>query len=180
MMKADMMIQGITASYVEHNVGYLPMPNSIEMMLTNVPPPDYLISEAFLVPVNAEGEILFAHSKEKGLKFAGGAIRKKETALQAAMREAKAQIGATCSRIEQIGYLRMVTKSADAMEQNIAFHVFYAGEVESMPPYLGKIDYLRPEKFKADEIEYLDGHIGKKARYLHAEALRVLNQKLAA
>lgn len=165
-------------AHVDRNVSYLPQPNRVELVITDVPPPEELTRTSFLLPITDDDGLMFAHNRRRGIEFPGGHIEPGEDYIQAARREGREEVGVECGEIVQIGYMRM-TSEGDVppgwkYPHPESYQVFHAGRVESIAHYVENEECRQPEVFSGEEVEHLDGSIGIKARILHEAALRAL------
>ena len=157
--------------HVEHDVAYLPTPNTVEVVITSELAPPDLTKTAFMVPVCDDGGIVIAVNQRRGLEIAGGHIEDGETAEQAAFREAFEETGTTVSNVVPIGFLRM-TSTADAAPHGYAYpfplsyQQFFAGNVENIEPYTDNDECSAPVKI----YDTLDRRIIRKSITLFGNA----------
>lgn len=137
--------------HVEHDVAYLPTPNTVEVVITSELAPPDLTKTAFMVPVCDDGGIVIAVNQRRGLEIAGGHIEADETAEDAAFREAVEETGTTVSNIAPIGFLRMTSTAESAPEGYaypfpLSYQQFFAGSVENIEPYTDNDECSAPVK----------------------------------
>lgn len=125
--------------FVDRNVPYLPLPNYVEVVLTDELSPVDLTKTAFVVPVCDDGSIILANNVRRGLEISGGHIEDGETPEEAACREALEEVGCEVTDVVPIGYLRMVSEGevpADyAYPHPISYQQFFAGRVTAINEY---------------------------------------------
>jgi 8-oxo-dGTP diphosphatase len=138
----------VRATY--ENVGYLPQPNTIEVVVTDEPPPRDLTTTAFLLPIFDDGSVLLSRHRRRGVEPAGGHIEPGETPEQAAARELYEETGCVVRDVRPVGYLRM-TSHADAppgwrYPHPVSYQQFFIGRVMRLDPYVVNAECGLPEK----------------------------------
>lgn len=136
--------------YVEHDVSYLPLPNTVEIVITNQLAPVELTRTAFMLPVFDDGALLIAQNRRRGLEIAGGHIEGDETPEVAAIREALEETGCTVTGVRPIGYLRMTSKGVapDGYRYPfpLSYQQFFAGRAERLDSYVENDECVAPIK----------------------------------
>jgi 8-oxo-dGTP pyrophosphatase MutT (NUDIX family) len=149
--------------YSKSDVLYLPQPNHVEFLKDSALTPLDLTPTAFMVPLMADGSVVMAQNRRRGLEFPGGHIDPGESSCAAAHRETVEETGYWVSHIKALGYL-IQTCEAPAPEGYrypwpISFQQFYTGDVMSSKPYVENDECLAPVVLSRSEAEErLDAH----------------------
>lgn len=156
--------------YVENDVSYLPIPNRVEIVLSEELAPVDLTRTAFMVPVFEDGALLIAQNRRRGLEIAGGHIEGEETPEEAAIREVMEETGCEVRDVRPIGYLRMMTEGeipADyAYPFPLSYQQFFAARVDRLGVYEENEECISPIKL----YDTLDRRIAKKSITFFGEA----------
>jgi 8-oxo-dGTP diphosphatase len=124
--------------FVATNVAYLPAPNTVEIVLSEIAAPSKFTATAFVLPVR-DGKIVMAHNLRRGIEVPGGHVEAGETLEQAARREAWEEVGVKLGDLTPIGYLRMNSFGDPPDDYKyphpLSFQQFFAGRVEEMTEF---------------------------------------------
>jgi 8-oxo-dGTP diphosphatase len=131
--------EGMTVFHTDDNVGYLPLPNRVEAVLSIHVSDQSLTKTAFLLPVFPDGSIVLAQNQRRGLEIAGGHAEPGETLVEAAVREAFEEVGCVVGDPIPIGFLRM-TCAGNIPEgygypYPVSFQQFFAAPVVEQVAY---------------------------------------------
>lgn len=148
--------------HTEHNVPYLPFPNTVEVVITNDPAPSDLTRTAFMIPVEGD-KVVLATNQRRGLEAAGGHREGNETMVEAAIREALEETGSHVGDVIPIGYLRMQVYRIMAPEGYeypfpLSFQQFFAGRLLTLDEYIDNDECSQPEL-----LHYAEPRIQKKS-----------------
>lgn len=121
------------------DVSYLPVPNTVEVVISSTICSPVLTSTAFMIPVFADGSVLLARNQNRGIEIPGGHVEGKESLLEAAIREALEETGCTVGDVRPIGFLRMICHG-DRPEDHpypfpVSYQQFFAGRVKKQLPF---------------------------------------------
>jgi 8-oxo-dGTP diphosphatase len=154
--------------HTEHDVGYLPLPNTVEVILSDELCDPLLTRTAFMLCVE-NGCLVLAQNQRRGLEVAGGHVEPGETLMEAAMREAYEEVGCTVDLVRPIGFLRM-TSAGDVPEDwayphPLSYQQFFAGRVVERHPYESNEECAAPVRVRnPDQIERVSARLfGKHA-----------------
>jgi 8-oxo-dGTP pyrophosphatase MutT (NUDIX family) len=131
-------ILDLPASLVEHDVPYLPTPNTVEVVITGIEPPDELSPTAFMMAVDGDGRVAYAMNARRGIEVAGGHVDPGETPREAAEREAVEEVGARVEDVRPLGFLRCISHGEPSPEYRakypwpISFQRFYVGRLTEL------------------------------------------------
>lgn len=134
--------------YQKSDVAYLPQPNLVEFLADDEQAPVALTSTAFMVPLLADGSVVMANNRRRGLEFPGGHIDPGETQCAAAHRECVEETGYWVSHIRALGYL-LQTTTAPCPEGYrypwpVSYQQFYTADVLRWAPYVENDECLNP------------------------------------
>ena len=149
--------------YRKEEVSYLPPPNYVEFILDTEMTPLDLTATSFMVPLLANGSVVMANNRRRGLEFSGGHVDPGETTTKAAHRECVEETGYWVSHIKPLGYLLQSSSGPKPATYNypypISFQQFFVGNVMSFVPYIENDECLAPVILTHDEArERLDAN----------------------
>lgn len=161
-------------AYTDFNVGYLPPPNRVEVVLTDEVAPFELTRTAFMLPMFRDGSFLLAHNQRRGLEIPGGHVDPGETLLQAALRECDEEVGASVISVVPLGYLKMISSGPTPKDWSyphpISYQQFYTGIVDGQRIYTANDECAEPVRI----IDIADARIKRKTIRIFVEAARAL------
>lgn len=135
-------------AHTTHNVGFLPRPNRVEIILTDTVAPVALTKTAFVVPVFEDGTFLLASNRRRGIETPGGHVDDGETLEQAAIREAYEETGAMVGDLIPIGYCKMISEGVAPEDWQYphpeSYQQFYAGIICEVTPFVPNDECLPP------------------------------------
>lgn len=138
----------MTIAHTVHDVDYLPKPNRVDIVVTDIEAPADLTRTAFMIPAYDDGTLLLAMNQRRGLETPGGHIDPGETAMEAAIREAHEETGCRVEDVKPIGYLRMTC--AGEMPEGYAYpfplsyQQFFAGRITEVHDYVTNDECAQP------------------------------------
>jgi 8-oxo-dGTP pyrophosphatase MutT (NUDIX family) len=148
----------IPAVLVDYDVPYMPKPNRVEVVITDIEPPDHLSPTAFMMAVAPDGRVAYAVNARRGIEVAGGHIDPGETPREAAEREAVEEVGARVEDVRQLGFLRCISDgepSAEYLEKYpwpVSFQRFYAGRISEIVAHTMPEECHDPVLLDADAV----------------------------
>lgn len=150
-----------TVVNVRRDVGYLPSPNRVELVLDTTPPHKHLTRTSFVIPVMDDGSIVMANNRRRGAEVPGGHIEEGESQEIAARREGVEEAGLQLGRCEVLGHMRM-TSSAAAPDgwkypHPLSYQSFFAARVVALDPYVENDECLSP--IIVSDLETLEPHV---------------------
>ena len=173
----------IPAVLVQENVAYLPLPNRVELVLTDVSPPAELTPTSFMIGITDDGGIVLADHAERGLEITGGHIDPGETVVQGAIREGAEESGAEYGTVWPIGYLRCISGGTVPDDypypHPIGYQALHAAAVVAMTARDDYLECRRPRIVHPDEFAALardKQHLARQLELLHAAALKALGR----
>ena len=123
----------LPAAYSSPNKLYLPIPNQVDVVITDRLAPKALTTTAFILPFNGRG-LIGANNMKRGLEIPGGHIEPGETASEAAIRECFEETGYYVRNVHPIGFLRMtIAATVDGTYKYphpISFQQFFVGTTQ--------------------------------------------------
>jgi 8-oxo-dGTP pyrophosphatase MutT (NUDIX family) len=166
----------IPAAWTNYDVPYLPLPNRVELVLTDVEAPAGSTRTAFTVPIMEDGSLVMATNRRRGLEFSGGHMNPGENAQTAARRECFEETGCTVDELVPVGFLRMISDGivpdGYRYPHPVGYQQFYAARVVSMAPYAANDECLAPTVLSPEEASRTLTD-GRKIRY--EDAVSVLD-----
>ncbi len=161
-----------------HDLPYLPLPNRVEVLLSDEEPPAELTRTGFLLPFTRQGDLVMAHNRRRGLEAAGGHIEQGEDARTAAIREGLEETGAVVTLARPVGCLRM-TSDGQVPEgwrypHPVGFQAFFTGVVEELQVYVPNDECLQPRLIKPAEALAPDSPLTPALRLFHARAFETV------
>ncbi|MCV9964574.1 NUDIX domain-containing protein [Pararhizobium sp. BT-229] len=95
----------------EANVAYIPLPNTVDVVISEVLPPEAVTPTAFAFAFFDNGDVLLAHNRRRQVEVPGGhrdpvAGGGKEHPAVAAARETLEETGAVVSDLVPVGFMR--------------------------------------------------------------------------
>lgn len=125
--------------YRKENVSYLPQPNYVQFVADDTIQHPDLTRTAFMVPLLADGSVIMANNRRRGIEFPGGHIDPGETSCAAAHRECVEETGYWVNVIKSIGYLRMTSEGEVPDDWQyphpLSYQQFFAGMVKDNVVY---------------------------------------------
>ena len=159
-------------AYTDRDVGYLPLPNSVEITLTNIVAPVELTRTAFVMPMFEDGSFLLAMNQRRGIEIPGGHVEPGETLKQAAAREGEEEVGAIVTRLIPIGYLKMTSEGVVPPDWKyphpVGYQQFYAGLITDVREYVANDECAEP--FRCHDLN--DRRITRKTISIFGEEAR--------
>lgn len=162
------------------DVSYLPLPNRVDLVLTDVPPPAELTPTAFMIGITDDGGLVLADHAERGPEISGGHLEPGETPEDAARREGCEETGATYWSVWPIGYLRCTSEGTVPEDHPyphpVGYQALYAGSVVSMD---ARDDYLEcrpPSIVHPAEFGSLDPSLAAQLVPMYDAAMRALGR----
>lgn len=145
------------------NVKYLPLPNTVEAVISNKLAPAELTATAFVLPIK-DGQLVMANNTRRGLEIPGGHVEVGETLIQTAEREAFEEAGCTFVRLIPLGYLRNRTEGAKPEGYKypypLSYQQFFVGEVAEIVEYVDNDECSAPQTVHADQLaEIVDPYV---------------------
>ena len=139
-----------------HNVGFLPLPNAVEIVLDDQESDRLLTATAFVVPVFQDGSVMMASNVRRGIEIPGGHVDPWETLQEGAIRECFEEVGCTVSDIKPLGYLRMTCHGSAPENYRypfpISYQQFYYAVVEEIFPYVENDECLTPVRLTGHHL----------------------------
>lgn len=121
------------------DVAYLPVPNTVEVVISSTVCTPLLTSTAFMIPVFDDGSVLLARNQNRGIEIPGGHVEGDESLLDAAIREALEETGCIVTDVRPIGFLRMICHGEKPDNHRYPFPLcyqqFFAGRVKKQLPF---------------------------------------------
>ena len=138
----------LPAAATRLNVRYLPLPNRIETLLSDLLAPAHLTRTAFCLALLDDDRLVMATNRRRGQEIPGGHIDPGETAEMAARRELREETGYTAGAMIPIGMLRMTSDGVAppdwAYPHPVGFQQFFAARVRGSLPYAANDECLAP------------------------------------
>lgn len=165
----------IPAVHVQTDAAYLPLPNRVELVLTDVAPPDDLTPTSFVIGIADDGEIVMANHALRGVEITGGHREPGETPRQTARREGGEESGARYLTLWPIGYLRCVSQGTvpdgHPYPHPVGCQAIHAASVAEMERREDYLECLPPTVLDTAGIAKLPEPLRSRLRLLHAAAL---------
>lgn len=134
--------------HTTRDVGFLPKPNTVEVVASPELAPVSMTATAFMIPLTVDGKVVMAQNRRRGIEFPGGHIDPGETPTQAAVRECLEETGYRVSHIRAIGYQMMTSlgKKPEGYKypHPLGFQQFFVGRVMGFDPYVENDECLTP------------------------------------
>jgi 8-oxo-dGTP pyrophosphatase MutT (NUDIX family) len=160
--------------YTTHNVPYIPGPNKVEVVLSDILCPPKLTHTAFVLPMFDDQSFLLAVNQNRGIEIPGGHVDEGETLEQAAVREAFEEVGARVTDLRVLGHLKM-TMMGEKPEgyrypYPISFQQFFTGRISDVIDYEANDECAMP--FRCHDLN--DRRVTRKTISLFGEAARLI------
>lgn len=129
--------------FATHDVPYIPVPNVVDVLITDQVAPTELNPTAFIFAFLPDGSLVLANNVKRGGEVCGGHIDPGETADIAAIREGREEAGIRVGAVAPIGIFRSHTtglKPEPGMTRReyphpVSTQQFFVGIVELLEPY---------------------------------------------
>lgn len=168
------------AVHTQTDVGYLPLPNRVDLVLTDVPPPIELTPTSFVIGITDDGGVVLADHGERGLEITGGHIDPGENPSMAARREGAEESGAEYGMLWPIGFLRCVSGGSVPEDHPyphpVGYQAIHAGGVISLSPRDDYLECRPPVVMRPDQFATLRPSLAGKMPLLYAAALAALGR----
>jgi 8-oxo-dGTP diphosphatase len=144
-------------TYQIDDISYLSKPNKVIFYLDDDLSPAESTSTAFMVPLLADGSLVMANNRRRGLEFPGGHINLGETSCAAAHRECFEETGCWVSHIRAVGYLEQTCEGNRpelySYPWPVSYQQFYVADVMRCTPYVENDECLNPVVISPDAIK---------------------------
>ncbi len=165
----------VPAVHVQTDAAYLPLPNRVELVLTDVAPPDDLTPTSFVIGIADDGGMVMANHALRGVEITGGHREPGETPRQAARREGGEESGARYLTLWRIGYLRCVSQGTvpdgHPYPHPVGYQAIHAASVAEIERREDYLECLPPVVLGTDGIATLAEPLRSRLWLLHAAAL---------
>lgn len=179
----------IPAVLTRRNVSYLPQPSSVDLVLTDVPPPVQLTPTSFMIGITDDDGVVLADHSERGLEITGGHVEPGETPAQAAVREGTEESGAQYGCVWPIGFLRCISEGSVPEDHPyphpIGYQALHAASVISLELRDDYLECRRPRVLHPAEFDTLEPQFAQQLKLMYQAAMTALGrdrtlQQLAA
>lgn len=130
------------------NVGFLPKPNTVEVIFSDELAPQELTKTAFMIALFDDGSIMLANNVKRGTETPGGHVEEGETLLEGALRETMEEIGCEVTDVVPIGYLRMTSEGTVPEDypypHPLGYQQFFAGRIVKQHEYVADYECTDP------------------------------------
>lgn len=141
----------------DHDMKYVPLPNTSELVLTSLLPPLRIAPTAFLLPYLPDGTLVLATNRRRGPEVPGGHVEPGETLAETAMRETMEETGCEVTDLRPIGFQRLVSKGVAPEGYRypfpVSFQQYFTGRVTGMRDFEDNDEVLQPTLVSADMAE---------------------------
>lgn len=168
------------AALTRRDVSYLPLPNRVDLVLSDAPSPPALTPTAFMIGITDDGGLVLADHAKRGPEIAGGHVEPGETPEQAARREGNEETGASYWSVWPIGYLRCISDGTVPPDHPyphpVGYQALYAASVVSME---ARDDYLEcrpPRIVHPADFGTLDPSLAAQLVPMYDAAIRALGR----
>jgi len=149
--------RGVSAEY---DIPYIPMPNTADVVLSDLLAPDTATPTAFVFPFFDNGDLLLARNRRRDLEVPGGHRDMMRTGVlehpsEAARREAREETGAELAELVPVGFMRSVSRASKPVGYRYPFPVscqqFFAARIADVAGYTENDECLAPMRVTPDE-----------------------------
>lgn len=146
----------------ERDIPYLPLPNAVDVVISEILAPDYLTPTAFAFPFFENGDILLAHNRRRQVEVPGGhrdptETDKLEDPATAAKRECLEETGAVVTDIVAVGFMRAKTEGQKPYNYNYPYPIscqqFFTGLITAVTEFEETDECLPPVRLTHEEAE---------------------------
>lgn len=170
----------IPAALTRRDVSYLPLPNRVDLVLTDVQPPLHLTPTAFMIGITDDGGVVLADHAERGEEITGGHVEPGETPVQAALREGNEESGATYGCAWPIGYLRCVSQGTvpddHPYPHPVGYQALFAAPVASMETREDYLECRPPRVVHPSGFALLKPSLSEQIDLMYRAALKALGR----
>jgi 8-oxo-dGTP diphosphatase len=150
-------ILDLPAAHSRSDLPYLPIPNTVDVILCDEEAPATITRSAFVLPFLEDGSLVLATVRKRGTEIPGGHIEAGETSAEAAERECLEEVGCHLFDLVPIGFLRLHS-GGEAPEgwrypHPLGAQQFYAGKVRRLMSYSPNDECDVPTLVPADEVD---------------------------
>lgn len=140
-MKINEML-ALEGCHPDRNIGYLPQPNLVDVVISKVEAPHELIATAFCFAFDYEGRLLMANVRKRGVEIPGGHREIVNGTLElpvvTAIRETREETGGVIKYVAAVGFMRNVCmgEKPDGYKYPFPYSCqqFYVGVVQRVDP----------------------------------------------
>jgi ADP-ribose pyrophosphatase YjhB (NUDIX family) len=111
---------GLASVHTTNDISYLPQPNQVSVVISDMIAPPDINPTAFVLPFTADGDVVLTDNVKRGAEACGGhrdpilaedgvTVIRMETAAEAAERESAEEAGVILKSIEPLGIFRSIT-----------------------------------------------------------------------
>lgn len=148
--------------HIDHNVKWLPQPNSVELIHTNMLPKESLIASVFVFAFNEKHELLLIQENGKEtFDIPGGGVEKGENVFDAAKREVMEEAFTHVDQLEVVA-LHRIDVQGDKPENYrrpypVAFVVYMKATVIGEVPFMKNSETTSRRYFPLEEAFKQEG-----------------------
>jgi 8-oxo-dGTP pyrophosphatase MutT (NUDIX family) len=129
------------------DVGYAPVPNRVDIVVSPVATPIDLTPTAFVI-VRDGLDIVLANNRRRGVEAPGGHIEPGETPEQAAVRECFEETGCEITDLKPVGHLMMMVSGERPdgyrYPYPVSYQQFFSARLVRATPYCDNDECLQP------------------------------------
>ncbi len=129
----------VVIAHVDYDLPYIPLPNRVEIIVSDALAPVELTQTAFLLPFFDDGDVFLAQHQRRGLEVPGGHIEPGESLIEAAIRECYEEVGCSVVSVRPVGYLKMISEGIAPPRWRyphpVSYQQFFIGRISAVRDY---------------------------------------------
>ena len=147
---------------IDHNVKWLPQPNSVELIHTNILPNESLIASVFVFAFNEKRELLLIQEVGKEtFDIPGGGVEKGENVFDAAKREVMEEAFTYVDQLEVVAINKLDVQGEKPENYRrpypVSYVVYMKASVTGETPFIPNAETTSRRYFKLDKAFKQEG-----------------------
>lgn len=146
--------------HTTYNVNYLPRPNRVNFIKSQIMAPAHLTKSSFVIPFLNSDQLVMANNQRRGLEIPGGHVESDELLIRAAQRECLEETGYEINDLIPIGFLKMISEGIAPIgwkyPHPISYQQFFAGEINDQHNFVANDECNLPVILSINQLDQLN------------------------
>lgn len=142
------------------NVNYLPLPNRVDFIATQIMASIHLTKTSFVIPFVDTENVILVNNVRRGYEIPGGHVEPNEMLIEAAQRECLEETGYEINDLVPVGFLRMTSEGDPPLEWKyphpISYQQFFTGVVNHSNIFVPNDECFKPVIINMKDLSILN------------------------